>query len=177
MLSIDRFAFGCSVVLTVVLAALALQSAPIAVKHHRHHEWGRTTIPPCHRASRPPTADALYREADFAGAAALETDPARKASYIELDVTWTWGMAPATPPVDAYHALLDARAADLALGGAWIPVIELRLGDLAARAATTYMARGDYPQAKRAVETAVAFHTTHAATVEAIRTALHEHGF
>jgi hypothetical protein len=170
MVSIDRAAFGASLIATLVLAVLTIGSTPTTQPAKQR---GLTSLSPCRGAKAARTAQTLYRMKDFAGAYALDANP----NYDVLDVAWKLGFDPATRAISAYEALLVARSADLALEGIWVPEIEKRLADRAAHAAIVYMSRASYPEAKRALETAIAFHSTQIATVDSIRGALRDLGY
>ena len=75
--------------------------------------------------------------------------------YDQFARSYNVGMAPGTSPTDAYSALVKARNLDQS--GAFKGEIEGRLGEVATRAATSYMGKGQYVEAATAVHTAESF--------------------
>lgn len=112
-------------------------------------------------------ASGLYRGKNFKGAAALVTSAATAFSgndaadlrnvasvYTQLGKAYHIGMAPGTPPTEAYRELVRARTLDRDLGAAYVPEIEQRLAAIAPRAALSFVASKSYDSAFQAVKTA-----------------------
>ncbi|MDX2093621.1 MAG: FHA domain-containing protein [Kofleriaceae bacterium] len=109
-------------------------------------------------------ADSLYRAKNFAGAAAALKAAAKgddatelkslAAVYENLGKAYNVGMAPGTPPKQAFDLLVKAKNFDNRAGNAFTSEINSKLGDIASKAAVAFMADKDYVRAKNAVQIA-----------------------
>lgn len=115
-------------------------------------------------------ADKLYRAKKFADASTLLANAAKNAEgadarelrrtsdiYAKLGRAYAQGTAPATKPTTAFEALRQAQMYDRNVGNAFDSEIQTKLAQVAPKAALSYMAAKNYPQARTAVITAQQF--------------------
>jgi hypothetical protein len=108
-----------------------------------------------------------YRNKNFTGAAATlkaavggQSDDDAKmlrnqaAIYSELGKAYNTGMAPATPPKEAFEKLRAARSLDNSAGKELLGDIDGKLAQVAPKAALSFMAGGDFEKARDAVRLA-----------------------
>ncbi|MCE9577550.1 MAG: hypothetical protein K8W52_30655, partial [Deltaproteobacteria bacterium] len=117
-----------------------------------------------------------FSEAAATARAALESATASEATTLRAmasDYT-TVGAAMATTgaTVETYAAYGRALAADRRAGGDHGPTIRERLGQLAPKAAASYMAKSNFEAAKRAADTAADFGSGSNSTVVQVRQSL-----
>lgn len=115
-------------------------------------------------------ADKLYRAKKFSDASSLLASAAKNADdadardlrrtsdiYAKLGRAFAQGTAPATKPTTAFEALRQAQMYDRNVGNAFDDEIQTKLAQVAPKAALSYMAAKNYPQARTAVITAQQF--------------------
>jgi hypothetical protein len=125
-------------------------------------------------------ASTLYRAKNFVAASAAITAAAPAVSgdvqelrtlaaiYAQLGKAYSIGMSPGSKATDAYVYLLRARDLDRELGASYVTEIELRLANVAPRAAVAYTAAKEYGSAFQAVRLADALGST-SATSKSVR--------
>jgi pSer/pThr/pTyr-binding forkhead associated (FHA) protein len=112
-------------------------------------------------------ADGLYRNKNFAGAAAALRAAAKGSAdatelrslagvYENFGKAYNVGMAPGTSPKQAFDLLVKAKNFDNRAGNAFTSEINARLAEIASKAAVAFMADKDYVRAKNAVAVAEA---------------------
>lgn len=115
-------------------------------------------------------ADSLYRAKKFSEASSYLSNAAKKVDesdarelrrladmYAKLGRALAAGTAPATRSTDAFEALRKAQNYDRNVGNAFDDEIQTKLGQVAPKAALSYVAARDYPAARNALVVAQRF--------------------